>query len=283
MKKYIASLISIIIFCSSCTTIIRKNYIVLLDNSNSIDNVLFDKYISVIQNCILRNMRKEDKLTLIFIDECSQTRAERIFSVDFSQNDFTNKMDGVNNAIDSSRARMGALINDSLVCNINSIIRQKKIERIDCGEYTDIISALKEASNLCKNAASFTNNNEKVMNNAIGNENYKYENCIVILSDMVNENALRTIDFRNYGTLTEADLTKKFEFINSTNNIADLNKALVLVYGATSSKEAGKNENTQIENIKALWKMYFKSAGATLLSYGFDTASEISDYTKNNK
>jgi hypothetical protein len=267
-----------ITLCNSCTTTKRKNYIILLDNSTSISKELFDKYIAVLQKNILYHLGPQDRLTIIFVDESSQIRAERIFFIDMAQTNFTNKNDGINNEADSNKQRMTHFINDSLIKNVNQIVFQKRIERQDCGQFTDILSALQEATNLIKNKASFKTKTDQALNDASGTDNYEYENCIVLFSDMVNENALKTFDFRPFAGYTAQQVDEKFEAISKANMVAELSNCKVIVYGATATKEAGANANTQIEHIRTLWKQYFKSAGAQLIGYGYDTGNEILEY-----
>jgi hypothetical protein len=279
MKIYILVLLSLCLaVLNSCNTTKRKNYIVLLDNSTSISKELFDKYVAVLQQNILYHIGPQDRLTVQFIDECSQTRAERVFYIDMSKTSFTNKNDGINNEADSNKQRMIRFINDSLIKNVNQIVYQKRLERADCGQFTDILSALQEATNLVKNKASFQTKTDQVINDASGTENFEYENCIVIFSDMVNENALKTFDFRPFDKYTTKQVEDKFEAITKANMIADLSNCKIIVYGATATKEAGPNANTQIEHIRNLWKQYFKSAGAQLIGYGYDTGNEILEY-----
>ena len=51
-----------------------------------------------------------------------------------------------------------------------------------------------------------------------------------------------------------------------------------MVYGASSTKEAGAFGGKQIENVKLFWDLFFKSAGADVKGYGYDTELELKNY-----
>lgn len=278
MKKITLILSCALLMLAGCNTEKRKNFIVLVDNSTSVPQDVMQRYIATILETILPNMGEKDKLTLQFIDACSQNKAERIYSFNLAEMDFTNKKDGVNHAVDSSRARLRRYLLQTVKKELASTIAAKRQERKSCGNYTDIVNALNEARNLVTNDKNYKNKTDQLLNDAQGNENYEYENCIVIFSDMVNENAARTFDFTTFGRLKSADINKKINELKNLNNIPDLHGVKILVYGATSTKEAGAFAGRQIENIKLFWEQFFKLAGADLNGYGYDTQMELKEY-----
>lgn len=278
MKKILLLLlVSTLVFMTSCTTTKRKNFVVLIDNSISIPQAVMLNYIKTIQETILPNMAAEDKLVIEFIDACSERKAERIFACDLAEMDFSNKQDGINNADDSTNERLKRYLDETKNEMADTILAKRK-ERKSCGNYTDIINALNEAAMLVKNEKNYTNKTDETLNNAKGDENYEYETCIVIFSDMINENETKTFDFTSYGKLKKADVNKKIEELKQLNKIPDLKGAKILVYGATSSKEAGLFAEQQIENVKLFWKLFFDSAHADLKGYGYDTQIELKNY-----
>ena len=151
MKKVILILLSFLVTLTGCDTTKRKNFIVLIDNSISITEEVFQHYITIIQETILPNMGEKDKLIVQFIDGCSQDKAERIYSFDLAEMDFTNKTDGVNNQEDSCRARLKRYLTVTVKKKIEEAIITKRKERRDCGGFTDIINALNEAKKLVVN------------------------------------------------------------------------------------------------------------------------------------
>ncbi len=279
MKKVTLILMSCtLLILAGCNTEKRKNFIVLVDNSTSVPEDVMQRYITTIQETILPNMGEKDKLTVQFIDACSQNKAERIYSFNLAEMDFSNKMDGVNHAADSSRARLRHYLLQTVKDELAQTIIAKRQERKSCGNYTDIVNALNEAKSLVQNAKSYTSKTDKLLNDAQGNDNYEYETCIVIFSDMVNENAARTLDFTTFGRQNDEDVNRKVTELKDLNKIPDLHGVRILVYGATSTKEAGAFAGRQIENVKLFWEMFFQSAGADLKGYGYDTQMELKQY-----
>lgn len=279
MKKVTLILMSCtLLILAGCNTEKRKNFIVLVDNSTSVPEDVMQRYITTIQETILPNMGEKDKLTVQFIDACSQNKAERIYSFNLAEMDFSNKMDGVNHAADSSRARLRRYLLQTVKDELAQVIIAKRQERKSCGNYTDIVNALNEAKSLVQNGKSYTSKTDKLLNDAQGNDNYEYETCIVIFSDMVNENAARTLDFTTFGRLNGEDVNRKVTELKDLDKIPDLHGVRILVYGATSTKEAGAFAGRQIENVKLFWEMFFQSAGADLKGYGYDTQMELKQY-----
>jgi hypothetical protein len=279
MKKITLILMSCtLLILAGCNTEKRKNFVILVDNSTSVPQDVIERYITTIQETILPNMGEKDKLTVQFIDACSQNKAERIYSFDLAEMDFSNRMDGVNHAADSSRARLRRYLLQTVKDELASTIIAKRQERKSCGNYTDIVNALNEAKSLVENGKNYTSKTDKLLNDAQGNDNYEYETCIVIFSDMVNENAARTFDFTTFGRLKDEDVNKKVTELKDLNKIPDLHGVKILVYGATSTKEAGAFAGRQIENVKIFWEEFFKSAGTDIQCYGYDTKMELKKY-----
>ena len=278
MKKISILLLFVLVALTGCDTTKRKNFVLLIDNSTSVPEAVMQRYITTIQETILPNMGEKDKLIVQFIDACSQAQAERIYSFDLATIDFTNKADGSNHQADSSHARLKRYLNVTVKDEIAKTILAKRIERKNCGSYTDIINSLNEAKKLVENKKSYASTTDKLLNDANGDENYEYETCIVIFSDMVNENKERTFDFTTFGRLKDDEVNKKVLELKDLNKIPDLAGVKVLVYGATSTKEAGAFTGKQIENVKLFWDLFFQSAGADVKGYGYDTGIELKNY-----
>lgn len=278
MKEITLLLLSILVTLTGCDTTKRKNFVVLIDNSTSVPEQVMQHYITNIQETISPNMGAKDKLIVQFIDGCSQDKAERIYSFDLSEIDFTKKADGANHQADSSRARLKRYLTVTVKDDIAKTILAKRKERKDCGGYTDIINALNEAKKLVENKKNFSSTTAKILNDANGDESFEYETCIVLFSDMVNENKERTFDFTSFGRLKDDDVNKKVLELKDLNKIPDLAGVKILVYGATSTKEAGAFAGKQIENVKLFWDLFFQSAGADIKGYGYDTQIELKKY-----
>lgn len=279
MRKELIIILSALLFMSSCTSSTKRhNYILLIDNSKTISETTLNKYISIMQQTILPNMSRYDRLTIQFIDECSMTQAERVFTLDLATIEFANKTDGLNNAADSTKARMKRFMADSIERILKTTILAKRQERKNCGNFTDIINALNEASALITQEKSYTSTKDKISNDAQGKKNYEYENCIIIFSDMINENREKTFDFTQFGKYNEEKINNKLEELRKLNKIPDLSGCCILIYGATSTTEAGTYANKQIENCKIFWENFFHESGAQLKGYGYDSRKEITDY-----
>lgn len=278
MKIKLTIIMSALVFMTSCDSTKRHNYILLIDNSKSVSDETLGRYISIIQQSILPNMGRYDCMTIQFIDECSMTKAERVFNLDLATMNFSNKKDGMNNEKDSTIARMKRFLTDSIQANIKNIILAKRLERRDCGNYTDIINALNEATQLLTHGKNYTSIFDEVKNNAQGKENYEYENCIIIFSDMVNENREKTFDFTQFGKYSEEKINNKLEDLRKLKKIPDLSRCNILIYGATSTIEAGNYANKQIEYCKEFWQNFFHESGAELKGYAYDSRKEITNY-----
>lgn len=283
MKKLTLVLMSILIILTGCDTTKRKCLVVLIDNSTSVPEMVMQRYIMTMQETILANMGEKDKLVVQFIDGCSQGKAERIFAFDLAEINFTNKEDGMNHKADSSRVRLKRYLSVTVTEEIAKTIFKKRQERKDCGQYTDIISALSEATKLVESKKSYSSNTTKLFNDVKGDENYEYTTCFVIFSDMVNENNARTYDFTTFGRLKDDEVNKKVTELKNQNKIPDLAGVKILVYGATSTKEAGLFAGKQIENVKLFWDLFFQSSGAELDGYGYDTEIELKKYMTTTK
>jgi hypothetical protein len=83
--------------------------------------------------------------------------------------------------------------------------------------------------------------------------------------------------------LKDDDVNKKVTELKDLNKIPDLHGVKILVYGATSTKEAGAFAGQQIENVKLFWDLFFHSAGADLKGYGYDTDMELKKYLVKNE
>lgn len=268
----------ILLLFTSCNTGKRVNYIVLLDNSKSINEQLLNLYIDMITNTIVPNMGRYDRLTIQFIDECAMTKAERVYSVDLDKLDFSNSRDGLNHREDSIRYRLHRYLIDSIKPAITVAIKTKRAQRKDCGNYTDIVNALNGSTALITHEKNFNSLPDKVQNSAKGIDTYEYENVYFIFSDMVQESRDKALDFTQFGKFDTKQVYQKIEDIRALNKIPDLSGCSVFIYGATASEEAGPFANRQIENIRLFWETYFKDSNAVLQAYSFDCKKEIANF-----
>ncbi|MEK9158318.1 MAG: hypothetical protein AAB638_04035 [Patescibacteria group bacterium] len=280
MKTLSSIILSILLVISGCNITKRRSYIVLFDNSISIPYYVVQRNIRTIQETILPNIGPKDKLTLQFIDACSQGQAERIYSFDLAEIDFTSKADGANHQADSAKARMKRYIMGKVRDEIATAILTKRMERNSCGSFTDIIHALTEAVKLVENKKSFTNSTDKLLNEANGDENYQYETSIILISDMINENREGTFNFTTFGRISEGQVTQKLSMLKDANKIPDLRDVKIFVHGATASPGAGLLAGKEMDNVKFFWQHYFELTGAELKAYGYDSEKEIKDYQK---
>ena len=280
MKTVVIILLAVLVLFTSCGSTKRNNFIVLVDNSGTVPENVFERYIKTIQQSIVAKLSNKDRVTVQFIDGCSQSMAERAYSIDLAEKDFSSNADGINYKEDSAVARLKRFLLDSVVSEIRKKVLARRKERNsnvkdNCSKYTDIIGALSEARSLIDKKKNYRNPTDKILNDADGKESYEYVTSIIIFSDMVNENSERTFDFTQMGKLKSEGVEKKVQELKDMDKIPDLANINVIAYGATSTKEAGPFANKQIENVKLFWELFFRSAGADLKGYGYDTDAEI--------
>jgi len=287
MKTLAILLFTSLVLFTSCSSSKRNNFIVLIDNSGTVPENVFERYIKTIQQSITANMGSKDRLTVQFIDGCSQSIAERAYSIDLAGMDFSSDADGINYKEDSAAARLKRFVTDSVVSEIRREILARRKDRNNnvkdkCSQYTDIIGALNEAKSLVNKEKNYSNTKDKILNDADGKDSYEYVTSIIIFSDMVNENSERTFDFTQIGKLKPGGVEKKVQELKDMDKIPDMSNINIVAYGATSTKEAGPYANKQIENVKLFWELFFKSAGADMKGYGYDTDAEIKELVADN-
>lgn len=276
MKNFII-ILGALVLMASCTSTKRDNAIVIMDPSGSIKQEQFEKYISIIEQDILPNIGRKGKVSILFADECSLTQSERVFNLDFAKMDFSKSTDGLNHSQDSINARMQRFLKDSIQAMLKNTILRKREERKVCARLTDILHALTECTSLIRHDRSYNSFWDKVINDAQGDENFEYRNTIYIFSDGINENREKTFDFTQMGKFNQDQVYKKLEDLRAINKIPDLSGCNILIHGATSF-EAGPYANTQVENVRIFWEIYFKDAGANLKAYAYDSQREIQEY-----
>ena len=238
MKKFTIILFTFIMLLTGCTSAVRHNYLILIDNSSSVPMAVINRYLGSIEKTILTKLGDKDKVTVQFIDGCSQLKSERIFNLDMAEKDFSNIRDGINHAADSAKVRRERYLNGEIKKEILAAIGAKRIERSDCGGYTDIINATAEVAKLVENTSNSQTTFGQIINNAKGEENYIYETCLVLFSDMINENQTRTYDFSSFGKIKEDKVITKVNDLKASEKLPDLSKVKVFVFGATSSAHA---------------------------------------------
>jgi hypothetical protein len=279
MKTILLALVCAAVLVASCTTSKRKNYVILLDNSKSITEELLAKYMRIIQETILPNLGAKDRLTILFIDECTLSQSEKIFYVDFAARDFSNKLDGLNHKNDSSIVRMKRFV-VSMNQQLGSIVLAKRQARKNCGNYTDIVNALRESVPLLSTNSNYNSKTDKLLNSAEGEDNYDYDNCIIVFSDMINEDPEHAMDFTKLVKADDPQIGQMLKGLRAQKKIANLKGVTVFSYGATSTNQKGTHANKQIENVKRFWQQYFLDAGADLKAYGYDTEQDLLHYMK---
>jgi hypothetical protein len=263
---------------TGCTTERRRNFIVLIDNSASVPGEVLQQYVASIQHDILPYMGKNDKLTVQFIDRCSESIARRIYTINLADMDFEKKTDGINHAADSAQARLECYITQTAGAQLSAAVFREREKRRGCGNFTNIVNAISEAKELLDTSTNYDSKLAELLNYTKGDDNYKYETAIVIYSDMINENPDYTLDLTAFGRVTTDAVRDKVRELKRVNEIPALSSVKVLVYGATSTKQAGVSADRQVENVRYFWQLFFKEAGADLVSYGYDTEIELKGY-----
>jgi hypothetical protein len=270
--------IILLAFCMcivACTKTNRTNHVVAIDNSQSVPEKTIMEYIIMIERIIVK-MGGEDMLTVLVVDGCSQSQAERIFSLDMAKMDFTNREDGINNSADSVNQRRQRFKAAQLI-EFRKVIMSKRAERKQCRRLTDIIGSLFAVEKLVYNRGSYSSDREQVLNTLMGEENFQYSNSLYILSDMIHEGS-DGLNFELFAWKGEADVLAIATNLQQTNKVPSLTNVDVFVSGATSSPYAGAYGNQQIKNVTLFWTKFIKDSGANLKAYGYDTRLEIERY-----
>ena len=282
MKKIALILSCYLLILTGCDSVKRRNFVVLIDDSSSVPEELVQRYINVIQETLVSNMGAKDKLTVVFIDGCTKSRAERVYTVDLSEMSFENERDGVNHMEDSTHVRLNRFLSQ-VKRDVATKIMTQRNKRNDCGGATDILSSMVEVKKLVENSKNYKNNKEQLLNSINGEDNYQYQNIAVFFSDMINESNMAAYDFTLFGRLTEEEVSKKVIALKEQNKIPDLTGVKILVYGATNSRYAGAFRENQIEQVKLFWELFVQSAGAEMVGYGYDTQIELKTYMKSTR
>lgn len=275
MKKHILVLLLLAVFLTGCGTVTRHNHIVLIDNSRSVSSETWNRYIRVIAESIMKKMQRFDSIVILFIDDCSMSKSERVYSLNLAGMNFSKTGDGMNNEKDSMEVRL----NDTITAQINQmieVIRTKRQERKSCGNFTDIVNAISEAAKLLNKDSNYASTFDMIVNSFVGEDSYRYENSLILLSDMINENKEGSLSFRGISDFSERQILEKVESIST--KVTDLENCKIFVYGATSTLSSGTKANSQIENIKLFWTNFFKRCNGNLVAYSFDSEREIAAY-----
>ncbi len=276
MKSSTAS--SILVYCllvvvfTACTSTNRKNHVVAIDNSVSVPETVVQHYIEIVEDIIMK-LGSEDRLTLLLIDGCSQTRGERVYNIDLAAMDFTDRNDGINHSKDSVTARRQKYLAAQLI-EFRNVIAAKRKERSNCRYFTDIISSLFEVAKLSQIEKSYSSDSEQFMNEIVGEKNFQYNTTVYIFSDMIQESS-DGMDFKKFAWSKESDVEEMTNQLQLSGRVPSLNQVNVFVCGATASLGAGAYSNQQITNIRHFWELYLNKSGALLKNYGYDTRLEI--------
>jgi hypothetical protein len=278
MKTLILTLVLSISLLAGCINK-RHNYIGVLDRTISISPQTQAEFLQHIQRDVLQKMHDQDKFTLIFVDECSGSKADRVYTLDLAAKDFSQKSDGANNAEENARIRLRRFLMDTATREIAQAIQTESVKRQGCSVYTDIVNVMDMAGELVEHKKGFHSDGDKALNAVNGKDNYTYENSILLYSDMINENASHTLDFTKMPYMSKDEVDKKLKWCLNHAELPDLSGVKVFVYGATSYHVPERYADVEIQNIKQFWTGYFQAVHADLIAYGYDTGSEIRAYT----
>jgi hypothetical protein len=204
------------------------------------------------------------------------SRAERVYNLELDKQEFTHPGDGLNNKSDSIKARLQHFLLNVAVPDLLVSIEQKRIERRDCRDYTDIINAINSIIPLITTETNHHSTFDQLVNSAKGVESYSYENVLIIFSDMVQESRDKALDLKTLAySKKDKQILQKVEEIYLLEKIPDLEECKILVFGATSPLRNSLEANRQVENLKLFWQNCFYKSGANLIAYSYDCRKEI--------
>ncbi len=249
--NFFCCLLMFFTFCNSCKSFVEKkrhNLIVLIDYSASNNEMVLDHYISIVNETILANMSQFDCLTVVPIDEGSKMQPVKLIYKDLADTTFKKHTDGFAHAGDSLKLRFKEFVK-AYQPVISTKLKAQKIARVNYTEYTDLLGALQQTSNLIE----FNSQGGKfkdVEDFVLGRVSLKSENIIVVLSDMIQDS--KEYSFNSNKGVTNKQTEDCLTDLVKTSKIPDLKDCNIFVIGAT-----GKN-STQIDNINSFWVKYFK-------------------------
>jgi hypothetical protein len=263
--------LSIAPLLESCTSLVekkRKVLIVLIDYSASNTDLVLESYISIITETIFPNMRQYDCLVVVPIDEGSKMRPVKLIYEDLVEKQFSRRTDGFAHAGDSLRKRFISYVKETAP-KISETLKTQKQIRKEYTEYTDILGAIHQTTNLIEfNAEGGTVKDMEDF--VLGKIRLKSENVIILLSDMIQDS--REYNFNKKHGISPEQTTAFLDGLKKTNGIPDLSGCKVFAIGAT-----GRN-SSQIDNIQSFWTAYFKQSNAELASYGYNVDGKLRKY-----
>lgn len=212
------------------------NYICLVDCSASMPTDMIDWYTKVISNDILSSFQANDKITVLPIDYGSDISSSSIYTLDMSL--FKVNTQGViqTQLEEYRKEQCTRYLQDSILPQFQSIFQSNLNKRNGYNSGTDILGALKQASNYINPADS---------------------NIVVILSDMIQETE---------GVNLERSLKKSTDIPGLVQNTPKLkigNASIIILTGESA-------RNTTIEKydlIRNYWHAYADSNALSIVEY----------------
>ena len=266
-------ILSVSMLCNSCKSFVEKkrhNLIVLLDYSASGNDLVLDHYISIINETIFANMSQYDCLTVVPIDEGSKMQPVKLIYKDLADTTFKKPTDGFAHAGDSLSLRFKEYVK-TYQPQIAAELKEQRIKRANYTEYTDLLGAVQQTSNLIE----FNSQGGKlkdVEDFVLGHVSLKSENIIVILSDMIQDS--KEYSFNSSKGFTDKQTEDCLADLIKASKIPDLKDCNVFIIGATGKK------STQIDNINSFWTKYFKKTNGDLKAYGYTVEDKLRKYLK---
>ena len=212
---------------------IGNNYVVLVDISASALKDL-EGHAADIEQKLLRSMGPKDRLTILAIDDASETFAKALFQLDMAAKDFVNKSLPVTvrkTVADQDRAAYM----DSVLSGFGDALRSAAEERRESAKYTDIFGAFTMARKQARPTMT---------------------NHLLVLSDMVHEG--HELNF-------ERSLRKSADLQQLLPNVpeAELPFQHVLVYTGNNT-ELGQEK---FRAVQAFWTSWFAQYNVPLRDY----------------
>jgi len=248
----------------------RLNCICLIDYSGSLTEQTLNRYIDIITENILENLREKDRLVVLPIDEGAKIEPVKLVFEDLSEKKFSYHTDGYTHARDSLLYRLNKYVK-SIQPEIKKKLKQEKINRQKYTYYTDIFSALEQVVALLEHNEpdTFWDRLERFVT---GKKKLISKNAIFIFSDMIQES--KEISFANPTGCTPDEAQFIIDKLNNFNKIPNLEGCVIFVNGRTGIS------NEQVDNIQNFWIRYFKEAKAELKAYDYDVGHEITAFLK---
>lgn len=247
MKQLVIILLATAVACatSSCAHQKPKNVIILVDLSDSRDSTTINWYKETIKNSILNKMGPKDRLTVLPVDNSSETWGQEIFRVDFSKNNYGNEYAGLQQGEVEKKNLQDS--NMKAILQFEKSFALARANRLGFNNGTDIIGSLKIANKYLTPG---------------------YKNIIVVLSDMMQMTDKKKMNFEDH-----LNRPNEIDHYLSVADKADLkNMQIIVLTGALNQMQPQK-----FGALKSFWEKYLTQCNGEVIDYSSGAITKLEE------